>query len=142
VSKLISSAFGHPVRCGWPEQPNVAGIAWLPSGNVLVAAEIENHSNCDSFGTLRAFEVDPTCLTIVSSYSQLEAKRRFGSLLGLELRDDPDGCIRKPKSCFVSSNHPEVFVKTLLASARQTLVSDTSVRATGLGKMYKPHQHI
>lgn len=111
VSKLIYSVFGHPVRCGWPEPPNVAGVGWLPSGNVLVAAEIVNHSNCDSSGTFRAFEVNPTTLTIVNRYGQLEAKKRFRSLLGRELRDAPDDCIARPRSCFVSANHPEMHTR-------------------------------
>jgi hypothetical protein len=107
LSKLIYRAFGSPVRCGAPELPNVGGIKWLgESGNVLVAAEIVAHSNCDSNGTFKAYEVDPRTMRVMKSYGQLEAKHLFGDSLGVELRDAPDECIRDPRSCYVSTNHP------------------------------------
>ena len=105
ISELIYSVFGHPVRCGWPEPPNVAGITWLPSLHILVAAEIVNHSNCDSFGTFKAYEVDPDNLAITRRLGQLDVKRGFGGLLGRELLHAPDGCIVHPKSCYVPANH-------------------------------------
>jgi hypothetical protein len=106
VTSLIYKTFGHPVRCGWPEVPNVGGVGWLRgTRNILVAAEIVNHSNCDSFGTFRVYEVDPEKMSVIKSYGQLEAKQKFGDFLGDELKAAPDICIRDPKSCYVSTNH-------------------------------------
>jgi hypothetical protein len=108
ITGLVAERFGNPVVCNVPEQPNVGGIGWLRNGRrVLVAAEIVNHSVCDSPGTFAAYEVDVETLQITASYSQLEAKRRFARLLGEELRAAPDECITKPKSCYISTNHPE-----------------------------------
>jgi hypothetical protein len=73
-----------------------------------VAAEVVNHSNCDSFGTFKAYEVDPAAMTVVRALNQFEAKRDLKPLLGKELRLAPDECIRKPESCYVSTNHPEI----------------------------------
>ena len=87
LSAAVRERFGHPVRCDYPEPPNVAAIAWLPNGNILAAAEIVHHSVCDSYGTFAAYEIDPTDLRIVRGYDQTEAKRRFGPLLGWELAE-------------------------------------------------------
>jgi|GEM_PF-896145 len=106
ITPLVYRTFGHPVRCGWSESPNVVGVAWIgQTHHVLVAAEIIRHSNCDSFGTFRAYEVDPKRMVVARSYGQLEAKRDFGSDLGGELASAPDECIRRPASCYVASNH-------------------------------------
>lgn len=106
LTPLIEEKFGHPFRCGAPETPNVGGVAWTPSGNVLVAAEVIRHSNCDSFGTFVLYEVDPTTMQIVHTYNQLEAKRLFRPQLGQELIAARDECIRKPANCYISTNHP------------------------------------
>lgn len=107
VSPLIVRAFGHPVECGWPEEPNVAALKWLDgSSRLIVVGEIVAHSNCDSFGTFRTYEVDWRSMRIVRSYDQLAAKRLFGSAMGIELREASDKCIRRPRSCWVSTNHP------------------------------------
>jgi hypothetical protein len=109
LTKLVSRDFGHPFRCGWKESPNVVGIGWVGNSHRLwVAAEVINHSNCDSFGTFRAYEVDPTEMRIVRSLNQLEAKRKLHPLLGRELLLSPDQCIRRPSACYVSTNHPEI----------------------------------
>jgi hypothetical protein len=106
LTPLIYRSFGQPVTCGSPEEPNVGGITWLGnSGHILVAAEIIDHSNCDSFGTFKAYEVNPKAMKVVHVYSQLETKRLFERFLGEELRNAPDQCIRSPKSCYVSTNH-------------------------------------
>lgn len=102
VSNLVRRRFGHPVRCAWPEPPNVAGVAWLPNGNMLVAAEIVHHSNCDSYGTFAAYELSPADGRIVRAYDQIEAKRRFGPLLGWEIADAPDRCVTHPSDCRVA----------------------------------------
>ena len=106
ITSLIYAAFGHPVACGWREPPNVGGIGWTPDSQyVFVAAEIINHSNCDSFGTFKVYEVDVASYRIVSTLDQLEAKRKLARMLGTELRDAPDNCIRDPKTCYVRTNH-------------------------------------
>jgi len=109
VTKMIWRAFGHPVKCGWPEYPNVGSVAWLqPSARILVAAEIIHHSNCDSFGTFKAYEIDIPTGKIVTKYNQLEAKKLFKKELGDELVQGPDKCILTPKDCYVPANHPEL----------------------------------
>ncbi len=65
VSALVAAKFGRPVRCAWPEPPNVAAITWLPDGNLVAAAEIVNHSVCDSYGTFKAYEIDLAAMRIV-----------------------------------------------------------------------------
>ena len=107
LTEIVARQFGDPVRCGWPEDPNVGRIAWTKGGHILAAAEIVSHSNCDSFGTFVAYEVDPVAGKVLASYNQLKAKKKFWTLLGSELRNAPDGCIRDPRSCYVSSNHEE-----------------------------------
>jgi hypothetical protein len=102
ISALIRRRFGHPVRCDYPEPPNVAGIAWLPNGNLLVAAEIVHHSVCDSYGTFAAYEVRPADTRIVRAYDQIEAKRRFRPLLGWEIADAPDRCVTQSLQCRVA----------------------------------------
>lgn len=106
LSPLIRSAFGHPVKCGWPEYPNVAIVQWRDgSQKVIVAAEIIAHSNCDSFGTFKAYEVDWRARRITRTFDQIEAKRLFGRSMGIELRNAPNECIRSPRRCWVSTNH-------------------------------------
>lgn len=105
LAPAIRRRFGHPVRCDYPEPPNVAGIDWLPNGNLLAAAETVHHSICDSFGTFKAYEVDPARMRIVREYDQIEAKRRFRALLGWELVDAPDRCVRRPADCRVADGY-------------------------------------
>lgn len=107
LTSFIYKIFGHPVQCGWPEVPNVGGITWIgDQNNILIAAEIVSHSNCDSFGTFQAYLVDPRTMKVIKNYTQLEAKRQFTAVLGTELKNAPDQCIRDPKVCYVSANHP------------------------------------
>ena len=109
LTPMIREAFGHPVKCGWQESPNVAAIRWAaPSQELIVAAEIIHHSNCDSFGTFEAYAVSLDGPKIERTYDQLEARRLFGDELGPELRQADDGCIRNPPSCYVRENHPEL----------------------------------
>ncbi len=109
VTPMIREAFGHPVKCGWQEPPNVAAIRWAaPSRELIVAVEIIHHSNCDSFGTFEAYAVSLDGPKIERTYDQLEAKRLLGDELGPELRQADDGCIRDPASCYVRENHPEL----------------------------------
>jgi hypothetical protein len=100
VTPAILNAFGHPVKCDWEEDPNVAAVKWLNSSKrLIVAAEIVNHSNCDSYGTFRAYEVALPEVRIIKTYGQIESKRLFGKDIGWELKDAPDKCITHPKSC-------------------------------------------
>ncbi len=107
LTELIEEAFGHPVKCGWPEVPNVVAIKWLDgAGSLLLAAQIIPHSNCDSFGTFKGFVVNVQAKRIIKTYDQLTVKRLYPSDLAVLLRDANDSCIRKPESCFVAANHP------------------------------------
>jgi hypothetical protein len=108
VNALIYRAFGHPVRCSWPEVPNVVAIAWLDgSRRLLVAAQIIHHTNCDGSGTFTAYEIDPWARRIIHTYDQLQAKHLFGTQLGPELLAADDDCLRQPPRCYVPANHPE-----------------------------------
>ena len=102
VTGLVTARFGQAVRCDWPEPPNVAAITWLPNGNVVAAAEIVHHTVCDSYGTFKAYELDPAAMRIVREFSQSEAKRLFGQHLGWEIADAPDVCERHPQQCTVA----------------------------------------
>jgi hypothetical protein len=108
MTQLIYRAFGRPVRCYTSEDPNVGGVAFLANGHFLIAAEVVPHANCDSMGTFVLYEVDPHLHVIVKKYSQLEAKRLFYKDLGQELREADDNCVRHPRSCYVTTNHPEL----------------------------------
>ncbi len=115
ITQLIYKNYGHPVRCdpqsGGIEPPNVAGISWIPNTrNPWVAAEVIPHSLCDSMGTFRAYEVEPYDMVIVRKINQLDAKRELWPVLGQELRRASNSCIRSPKSCYVVTNHPELYV--------------------------------
>lgn len=105
VTPVIYAAFGHPMKCGWTEDPNVAAVKWVTSARLIVAAEIVNHSNCDSYGTFRAYEVAVPEMRILKSFGQMEAKRLFARDLGEEIKNAPDDCVRRPRSCWVESNH-------------------------------------
>lgn len=108
LSDVIWRAFGHPVRCGWPEDPNVGAVAWLKDATrLLVAAQIIGHTNCDSNFTFEAYEVEIPTRKILHTYNQLEAKKLFRQDLGEWLVAAPDGCITNPKSCWVAANHAE-----------------------------------
>lgn len=106
LTPAVENLFGHPVKCGWPEPPNVAVVAWGKSSNrILVAAEIVHHSVCDSFGTFKLYELSVPSLKLVRIYDQITAKKKFAALLGEELMQADDECIRNPRRCFVPSNH-------------------------------------
>ena len=102
----VKKVFGHPVTCAYPEPPNVAAIAWIESSaRLLVAAQILDHSICDSYGTFELYELDVVDMKILKTYNQLEAKRLFGSKLGIFLQNARDVCVTEPKSCEVPANH-------------------------------------
>lgn len=93
-------------KCFEPEDPNLAGVAWWKgSSRLLVAAEVLPHSNCDAMGTFALYAVLVPSGRILNKYPQLQAKKRFLNLLGSELRNANDDCIRKPSSCFIPALH-------------------------------------
>ncbi len=109
LSEIAWRSFGHPVKCGWPEYPNVGAVKWIqPSQRLLLAAQIIGHSNCDSFFTFKAYEVEIPSRSILRSYGQLQAKKLFKQDLGTWLIAAPDKCIRNPRACWVATNHPEL----------------------------------
>lgn len=86
--------------CVTPEDPNVGAIRWGPdSKTLLIAVEVPPHSSCASMGTFRAVEITIPEGKPLKSYNQLEAKRLFGSSLGVELVGADDECIERPNSC-------------------------------------------
>jgi hypothetical protein len=103
LSPLAAKAFGSPVKCEVPVPPNVGFIGWLDPHRVLVAAEIVPVSICPCKGMFAAYEIRLPDAVIIRRYSQTEAKKKFRSLLGCELRDADDGCasrlqaIRQPQ---------------------------------------------
>jgi hypothetical protein len=106
LTPAIETAFGHPVKCQLEEPPNVAGVKWTANSKELVAvAEIVGHSNCDSDSTFHAYQVSLPEGRIIRSYNQIEAKRLFGGDLGWEIKNAPDRCIRRPRSCWQYFNH-------------------------------------
>lgn len=112
LSELIYRTFGNPVRCDENPPPNVAGITWVGATHrIWVAAQVLPTSICDSMGTFRAYEVDPSQMKVLRSLNQLDAKRQLRASLGEELKDADDSCIRNPKSCYVDYNHPELHPK-------------------------------
>lgn len=103
LTTLIERAFGHPVKCLWPESPNVVAVQWVkPSQQLLIAAQIIHHTNCDSFGAFKAYSVDISSRRVVKAYNQLTAKRLFSDSLGPWLRDADDTCTRDPAKCRVN----------------------------------------
>ncbi len=95
----------HYPKCFNPEAPNLAGVAWLTASRILVAAEVLPHSNCDAMGTFATYEVDLPSGTIARKHGQLESKQRFARLIGPELRNADDECIRHPSSCWIAALH-------------------------------------
>ena len=90
----------HYPRCSGPRSPDLAAIAWLDGASrLLVAAQVQPHSDCDDRGTFALYEVSVPDGKILAKYGQLEAKRRFGDKLGPALRRADDRCITEPGSC-------------------------------------------
>lgn len=96
----------HKLVCFQAEPPNIGAIEWLGSSQqILLAAEIPPHSNCDNFGTFKAYQVQLPGGRIVKVYGQIEARRLFGPHLGAELANADDTCITKPGSCDIPQLH-------------------------------------
>ena len=111
LTPAIERAFGHPVKCGYLETPNVAAITWLSDAQLVLAAQIINHSNCDSFDTFVAFEFNVGSGQVGKRHDQVDAKQRWSASMGPELLAAPDECVRKPRACYVTTNHPELQLK-------------------------------
>jgi len=92
LSPVIAKAFGSPAKCEVPVAPNIGFISWLDSRRVLVAAEVVPVSICQCAGMFAAYEVSLPEVRIIRRYPQSEAKKKFWSLLGCELRDADDAC--------------------------------------------------
>jgi hypothetical protein len=105
LTPVVEQAFGHPVACGWPESPNVAAVTWPSTQHVIVAAQIVDHSNCDSFGTFEAYRIDASSGRIEARYGQLEVKARWPGRLGELLAGARDECVETPRACEVPLNH-------------------------------------
>jgi hypothetical protein len=95
VSAPIEKAFGSPVKCEVPVPPNTAVLQWLDPKRILVVAEIVHVSICECPGTFESYELSIPNLRIIRRYTQSETKRRFGDVIGCELRDADDVCAHK-----------------------------------------------
>ena len=96
VSKPVERDFGNPVKCQVPVSPNSGFITWTgDSSRLLVAAEVVPIGGlCQCSGTFRVYEIDVRNLTIVRTYSQAEAKKQYWDVMGCELRQAPEGCVK------------------------------------------------
>jgi hypothetical protein len=96
ISAPVMKAFGVPVKCEVPAPPNVAFIDWLGgSDKILVAAEVVPVSICQCSGMFSVYEVSLPEAKILHTYSQIEAKQKFPSFLGCELRSADDKCAQR-----------------------------------------------
>jgi hypothetical protein len=88
-------------RCFDPETPNVGAIGWpgQDSDQLLIAVEVPDHSSCASMGTFKAFLIQLPTGKVVSEYGQIEAKKAFSNLIGSELMQADDMCIKEPENC-------------------------------------------
>jgi len=106
LSPWLARLFGHPVRCFDPETPNVAGVTWIGDAHhLLVAVQIQRHSNCDGMGGFKTYEIDPFQPRLLARYGQIESKRRFASALGPALMSADDTCAIRPRACWVPQLH-------------------------------------
>lgn len=92
VSPPIEKRFGNPVKCEVPVRPNTAILHWIGSDRILVVAEIVPVSICHCMGTFASYELSLPDLRVLSAYTQIETKRKFGESLGCELRAGDDKC--------------------------------------------------
>ena len=90
-----------PTCYGGTETPNVGAIKWMgkDASRLLIAVEVPPHSSCASMGTFKAFEIAIPDGSVLASYGQLQAKKRFRQELGAELLGANDVCVQKPEEC-------------------------------------------
>lgn len=90
----------HFPKCYSPSEPNMAAVAWFQGAKqLLVAAEVPPDSNCNDMGTFALYQVAVPEGSVIKKYGQREAKRLYGRLFGLELKNADDECFSKPRSC-------------------------------------------
>jgi hypothetical protein len=105
VSEPIEKDFGHPVQCEVKVPPNTGVVSWgSDSSTLYIAAQVIQVSLCKCMGTFRVYEINLPSLTIVRAYSQKESEKRFKGLLGCELRDINDSCVKQLEQHFQSSD--------------------------------------
>ncbi len=94
VAASVLKDFGSPVQCDVPLAPNTAFVRWgADSSSIFVAAEVVPARFCNCMGTYRLYEVGLPDLKILQTYSQTDAKKKFPSDLGCQLRDADDKCV-------------------------------------------------
>ena len=88
LTRSIEQAFAQPARCDHPQAPDVGAITWWSNRRLVVAAQMADHATCDGSSTFGAYEVDAVTGHVEHSYERVEARRRWGSLLGTKLQAD------------------------------------------------------
>jgi hypothetical protein len=93
-------------RCFEPEAPNVGAITFRGrASRIVVAVQVPPHSNCDSLGTFRAYEMTVPGGRIVREWQQMDAKKDFAGETCSELKAAEDECIRNPRQCWIPGLH-------------------------------------
>jgi hypothetical protein len=90
------------IKCKlWPhEYPNLFPIGWLDRSHAFIAAETVHHSNCDCWGSFRAYEIELPSGRIVNAINQPLAKKMFDGNLPWDLSEaSNDDWDTNPKSC-------------------------------------------
>jgi hypothetical protein len=87
--------------CFDSELPNVGAIGWVgkDSSQLAIAVEVPPHSSCASMGTFRVFLLGLPNGDVISEFGQLESKKKFSEILGSELKNAEDSCIKNPRTC-------------------------------------------
>ena len=105
----LTRGFGRGISCDAGTHADqwalTAAVKWLDSSHLLAAVQVPKVSVCDSMGVFELREISVPSLSVIKTYSQLEAKRVFGNDLGGNLRSASDACVRDPKSCWEASHH-------------------------------------
>jgi len=79
--------------------PNVGAIRWgKDSSSNLLAVEVPQVSDGERLGPFRVFEIEAATRKVGKETRQVEAKREFAKLLGEELENADDDCVRWPKT--------------------------------------------
>ncbi len=110
AKRVLADAIRNYPMCFDKGTPNLGAIAWTKnSEQLLVAAEVLPHSNCDNMGTFTAYEIRVPSGEILRKVDQIETKRLFKEHLGTELRNAVDSCFSNPKECLIPQLHPKEF---------------------------------
>lgn len=75
-------------QCGEDEPyTNLGAVAWLKEGKeLLVAAEVPDHSPCRNMGAIKGFRISVTSWKVVEQISAAELHRKWANVLGPRLR--------------------------------------------------------